>query len=933
MKRKLIEQAFPLKKVSADSRHEKDMRLGNISTFHIWPARRPLAACRAVTIAALLDDPADADPEMQAEYRRVTGEEDPEQQRARLCEMIGAITRWHSENGPNLQIFKDLIRKTYHGAAPKVLDPFAGGGAIPLEAMRLGCEVTANDYNPVAWFLLKCTLEYPQKLAGQSLELPKLDLPEELQVKKHVGQKGTLADHVELWGHWVFNEVRKAIGEFYPTIDDQPTAAYLWARTVPCQDPHCGAVVPLLKTLWLCNRKGKLRALRMTPNHEAKKVDFEVYEPKDRYDVAEPTMAKAKSTCPLCGTLLTKDHIKKCGFDGRMEAQMTCVIYDTPTGKEYRLPTDEDLAVFARIPELLENVAKEVPFGIPDEPLPETGSSGAGRAFTIPLYGFKKWTDLFTKRQLLSILTFTKYSLIAHKMLPQYYYPDEWVQAISSYLAILIDRLANYNSTICIWESGGELVKQTFLRFALPMTWDFSESNPFLIANKYYLGAIHYTCAVLNNVLLLLKNDYVPQILNSNSTKLTNEVNSIFNAVITDPPYYDAIPYSDLSDFFYVWIKRVMKHRKESSLFQNQLTPKSEELVVHVMPSHNNETSNIKRLTKKQYEAGMKKTFEQISLLLDLGGIAVVVFANKQPEAWEELVTGMIESGLLITTSLPIDTEMKGGVRNLNRASLATSVWLVCRKRPANKGIGRYKAVMQQMKERITDRLRYFWDQGIHGPDFVWSALGPALEAYSQYAEVKRLDGSLFTVAEFLREVRRLVTDFALGRILHQQSTEGLDAWTAYYLMHRYDFGLAPAPAGECLLLAQGYMLNLDDLRGKRGLLQKAKSGNEYTLLPYHARAHNELGEPQPSGALPYIDALHKLMQLWKSGNTAQRDAYAADHGLLENDVFWAMAQAVLEMCDPRTEAAERSLLEALVAWGRGRAAETAPPEAQMVLL
>jgi putative DNA methylase len=313
----------------------------------------------------------------------------------------------------------------------------------------------------------------------------------------------------------------------------------------------------------------------------------------------------------------------------------------------------------------------------------------------------------------------------------------------------------------------------------------------------------------------------------------------------------------------------------------------------------------------------------------------------------------MITAGFVVVASWPISTERAVRSRALAAASLASSIWLVCRKRPADAGIGRYVEVKRKMQERITERLRYFWDQGISGPDFVWAAVGPALESYSSFKEVRRMDGSPFTVSEFLREVRRLVTDFALGRILHGASTEGLDEWTRYYLMHRSDFGLAAAPVGECILLAQGYGLDLNDLKGPRGFIAKGKakkvvdeeesdegrptedagdnpqsaiqnpqSGSDIRLLSFDERKRDDLGEPHPSGGLPLIDMLHRLMRLWQAGDTERLTAYVQQHGLSQNDLFWAVAQAVLEMADSKTK--ERTLLEALVAWGRGRPEGTA---------
>lgn len=257
-------------------------------------------------------------------------------------------------------------------------------------------------------------------------------------------------------------------------------------------------------------------------------------------------------------------------------------------------------------------------------------------------------------------------------------------------------------------------------------------------------------------------------------------------------------------------------------------------------------------------------------------------------------------------------------------AHLSTSVWLVCRRRPDDAGVGRYKAVQREMEARVTERLRYFWDLGISGPDFVWAAVGPALESYSRFREVRRLDGSPFTVSEFLREVRRLVTDFALGRILHGASTEGLDEVTRYYLMHRSSFGLQAAPAGECILLAQGYNLDLADLRNVKGILTTA-SGSDLRLLEWDERRRDDLGLPDAAGGLPVIDAVHRSMRLWSAGDAGRLREYLDQHGLMQSDLFWTVAQAVLEMSEPKARG--RALLESIIAWGRGKQAQAAAPK------
>ena len=816
MPRRLIEEAFPLKKVSADSKHEKNINHGHISSLHVWPARRPLAACRAVTIATLLPDPADAPEKMKTEYERLSGSPLPEKQREYLCnDLIASLTQWGDENGQGdwnakdqkgrwvnkLRIARELILMAYDEHPPKVLDMFAGGGAIPLEAMRLGCQAIANDYNPVAWFILKCTLEYPQRLAGKTQPFPDLDLDE----KPNLGN-GNLSDHVRLWGQWVLENARNELTDYYPVIDDKPTVAYLWARTIPCQDrKDCGATIPLLKTLWVCKKAEKTlkdtpenrnrsdflrfkktkkqtkiiingkRALKLCPDRETKRIHFEITAPKKIDDIGNPTMTGSNAICPFCYSQQPNDYIKRCGHEGKLKAQMTAVVYKEEYGKEYRPPAEEEISAAEISEEVLEATADQIPHGMPREPLP-TKERHRAVGSQLPDYGFKTWSDLFTNRQLLALMTFVKWSRKVQEEIENVEYPPEWLEAINGYLTCTFDRMLDHSSTLISWILGVEAIGHTFVRYALPMTWDFSEGA---IPNQVRGG--YQLC--LNKILTSIETvERVHIGKTSNCVILhqsaTNPINLKVDAIITDPPYYDAIPYSDISDFFYVWLRRSVGDQF-SEVLGNELTPKLKELVQQHKPGEKG------RIGKEFYEKGMAESFQNAQEALSDDGRIVIVFAHKEPDAWETLVKAVIGSGLVVTTSWPIDTEKRTRQSAQGTAALATSLWLVCRNRSANARTGYYRPVKSEMQKRITERLRYFWDAGVRGPDFVWAAIGPALESYSSYKEVKQQTGKSFKVTEFLTEVRRIVTDFALGQILHGTSTEALDEWTRYYLMHK----------------------------------------------------------------------------------------------------------------------------------------------------
>ena len=448
---RLIEVAFPLKQASLNSVHEKNVRHGHISTLHIWPARHPLAACRAALIATLLPDPGnDAERrrllerlagvvKMENTYKNVGGRKVPV-----LKEYTeGGILHWGRENSPDLEFFREEIKKAYGGRAPRVLDPFAGGGAIPLEAMRLGCEVTAIDINPVAWFILKCTLEYPQRLAGQTRPLPSfaVESPEFMAQflkgtskaakgkRKQEATQGQMFDvpeadlswHVRAWGHWVLERARKDLERFYPTIDGKPTVAYLWARTVTCK--NCRATMPLLKTLWLCRKDNKRYRLEIKKRLDRSGVDFDVVaEPvvggnaaqRRAHDqqVGQGTMSRSGAWCPVCGgprtVAMTLDDLQAESVNGRLEAQLVAVVSQTVGDKTYRLPTTAELNAARAATSSVSSLDALVP----KEPLPCLRS-----VFNVRLYGFDQWGKLFTDRQLLSLLTFVRHTEnAAHEM-------------------------------------------------------------------------------------------------------------------------------------------------------------------------------------------------------------------------------------------------------------------------------------------------------------------------------------------------------------------------------------------------------------------------------------------------------------------------------------------------------------------------------------
>ena len=528
------------------------------------------------------------------------------------------------------------------------------------------------------------------------------------------------------------------------------------------------------------------------------------------------TMSRTGAACPCCGAIMTMEDIRLEGRAGRLGALMTAVVVDGLRGKEYRLPMELEREAAEVSEERLETLYANIPFGLPDEPLPSKEALG----FRVPLYGFDTWRKLFTNRQLLALGEFV---LSVRELMQELDgWPVVWREAVIASLALVTDRLADYSSAICSWHNGREIIRDTFARFALPIVWDFTEVNPLSGSTGNSLGALDWVSRFLDHALKSAQSAETANVQSQSATRAIGE----YDAIITDPPYYDAIPYSDLMDFFYVWLRRSTHGlcTEIDTAFVTQLGPKWDhdagdgELIDDA-----SRFDGDQKRSKQNYENGMARAFQACHSALTPEGRMVVVFANKQPDAWETLVGALIRAGFVVDGSWPIQTEMSNRTRSLGSAALASSVWLVCRKRPAGRP-GWDNTVLEEMRLNITQRLHDFWDAGIRGPDFVWAATGPALEAFSKHPVVRKANASdeIMNVSEFLREVRRMVVDFVVGRVLtndDEEAVTGLDDVTNYYLLHRHAFGMGDAPVGGCILYALSCNLSDSALVSQHDLL------------------------------------------------------------------------------------------------------------------
>jgi adenine-specific DNA methylase len=847
MLKRLIEVALPLKEVSEQSAREKSIRHGHISTLHIWWARRPLAACRAAVFASLIPDP--DDPECPEAFRKLVnevlsrGEFKPKNgdgttvedtPRNRCLEFIKHLVKW--ENSNNLQYIEParrLIAAAHRiphpdaeGNAPKVLDSFAGGGAIPLEALRLGCEAHAIDLNPVAHLIELCTLVYPQKY-GQPDSRPVPDYIKRLithnrakhkakaeadlfnndetfaanedgvipdiEITEAEYRKNPLAADVKYFGHWVLEKAQKRIGNLYSNGDAGETpVAYLWARSVQCPNPICQRTIPLYRRSLLSTSRNSRTALRFNFNSEELQIAV-VSESHIDFDPEIGTIRAGSITCPYCNHSEKDRWLQAEGKKGRINNLPLAIVTVGKHGKHYRAFTPVDQECLVKATAELERFSFDVSLQPLTEQISDKRPSPNSRGLSaVTRYGFNQFRDLFNHRQLLSLLEFCRSTRSLSDHLTMVCPDEKYQQAIMTYIGLSIGRLADFNSTFCTWLPSGEFLGHTFTRHALGMVWDYAEVNPFSGSTGDWRGGLDWICRVIEHCSSIM--DVSGHVHIGNALRLPFD-DGVLDAVLTDPPYYDSVPYADISDYFYVWLKRAVGGRHDN-VGRTPLTPKSSEIVMHA-----GREGSVEKAIRK-YEELMTEAFREQSRVLSPDGIEFVVFAHRTTAAWEALIAALLSGGLSVVASWPLRTERSSRLVAQQTASLASSIIIICRKRSEDAGDGLWDDIRQELKQVAQERLNFFWNQGIRGADFFISAIGPALSVFGRYARVIRLSGEEVTVGEFLDEVRSLVTIYALTKILHTTHTANIDSENRFYVVWKWSYGDAKVPADESFKLS-----------------------------------------------------------------------------------------------------------------------------------
>ncbi|MEM4523119.1 MAG: DUF1156 domain-containing protein [Nitrososphaeria archaeon] len=866
--KRLIDITFPIKEVSSESVREKNIRHGHISTLHIWWARRPLAASRATSYAALIPAP------------------ENEKEIQEKCKFIVELSKW--ENSLNREIIekaREEILKANGGKPPKVLDPFAGGGSIPLECLRLGCEVYAGDYNPVAVLILKCTLEYPQKYGK-----PK-EAKDWVEVKNN-----PLLEDVKKWGEWVLNEAKKEIGKYYPNDPDGSIpVGYIWARTIPCQNPSCNAEIPLMRQFWLAKKANRKIALK--PYVKDGRVEFEIVGqgnpfPKD-YDPSKGTVKGAIARCLVCGSTVDAETVRKLFQQGKSGQRMIAVVFHNPKskGKFYRIATERDLKAYKEAEKHLEEKRIKLmeEWGldpVPDEPTPEGKGKGAERAFSVRNFGLNTWGDLFNSRQKLALITFVEKVKEVHNKLIEEKMEEEYIKAEVSYLALGLSRIADRNSALSVWNIVAEKQEHTFGRQALPMVWDYTETNV-IFGVQGWKKQFSYILATLETFTVY----QVPATVTQFSATSLPYPSNYFDAVLTDPPYYDNVPYSYLSDFFYVWLKRAIGDLYPD-LFATPLTPKSEEIVAYTI-------NRTWEEAKQYFEENLKKAFKEICRVLKPNGIATIVYTHKSTSGWEALINSLLESGLVITASWPIHTEMQARLRARESAALASSIYFVAHKIPKVE-IGWYSEVKEEIRRRLYEKMEMLWKEGVSGADYFIAAIGSAIEVFGEYKEIKDLEGNIIKADKLLNFIRSVVTDYVVRQVLHDGVAGELSPLTKFYILWRWTYQEQVVHFDDARKLAQGVGVDLAS-EWNKGFIKKEKE-----FIRVLGPQDRNVKEMVKSDEL--IDVLHHVLLLWKDGRNDELRKVLTETGWGRRDIFYRVAQAISETLP--SESREKRLLD-----------------------
>lgn len=804
--KKLIEVSLPLDAINAESVREKSIRHGHPSTLHLWWARRPLAAARAVLWSSLVDDPS-SHPEL------FPTEEAQNRERDRLHKLLSELVKWENSNNEELlEQARAEIRKYMGDEKLVFLDPFAGGGSIPLEAQRLGLEAHAHDLNPVAVMINKAMIEVPPKFAGKPPVNP--DAGKDLRGKTWPGASG-LAEDVRYYGQWMKVEAFRRIGHLYPKVklpdgDEATVIAWIWARTVKCPNPACGCEMPLVRSFELSKKKNNEAYVQPTCENGA--ISYEVKQGKG---APEGTVNRTGAKCFCCDTPVGFPYIRGEGKAGRIGNRLIAIVAEGRSGRQYLSATD-DQTLTAKI---------QKPENYPDGEIFGKAKVNVGN------YGLLHFSDLFTPRQLTALTTFS--DLVAEAQVKAEQdaiaagLPDEGIgladggkgakaygEAVGVYLAFVVDRQANYSSSLNIWADG--FIAQTFGRQALPMIWDFAETNIFSNSSGCFASMLDWVIKSVKNL---------PETkCGEGKQHIAQKEHDIRNVIVsTDPPYYDNIAYADLSDYFYIWMRQSLKNTYPD-IFKNMLVPKSEELVATPY-----RFGGDKKKAKNFFESGMLQALKSLNASVNDMVPITIYYAFKQSDAsqdkegkilnvstgWETMLTALMDANFKIVGTWPMHTERETGLKNSLNA-LASSIVLVCRKLPPDAPLATRRQFIAELKRTLPPAIKKMQQANIAPVDLAQAAIGPGMTVFSKYSQVLEADGSAMNVRQALQTINAELDNYfsAQEGRLDEESRFCVDLYSQY--------AFNDVKFGEAEVLAKAKNTSIDKL-AQMGLLTAQK--------------------------------------------------------------------------------------------------------------
>ena len=861
-RKKLIEVDLPLDAINAESSREKSIRHGHPSTLHLWWARRPLASCRAVIFASMVDDPS-ACPDEFPTPEAVRAE------RRRLHELISELVKWENTderkpearallNSARYEIARSVARSRSEplprdcsrdnpaatlrylaDSAKPIYDPFAGGGSIPLEAQRLGLKAIASDLNPVAVLINKALIELPHKFANRPPVNPDAD-PIGMLTGKSIGRgknrkpeiiawRGTagLAADIRYYGNWMRQQAFNRIGSLYPKAKlpdggEATVIAWLWARTVPCNNPLCGAEMPLMTTFQVSKKTNNKHWIRPIVHRDTQPptISFQVQTHNEGVPPDGRTIVRGGkgATCIACGDGVPQAYIREQFKAGNMRAIMTCIVAEGNRKRLFISPTEQhiDAAHSAK------------PRWHPTQQLPERAMG-----LRVQGYGFTHWHELFTERQLAAITTFSDLTADAAALARAHGADEQYANIIRTYLALVVGRISNGNSSVGVWNAIGEKIEGPFGRQAIQMVWDFPETNLFSNSSKNWTGMLE---GVVKAVQRLPADANIGK---STQTDATTTIHAQSGPVIvTDPPYYDNIGYADISDFFYVWLRSLMRDIYPD-IFASIVVPKDEEMIA--APRFEKESGES---AKERFERLMNQTLRLIRQRCTPEFPSSIFYAYKQQEetrqgvtstGWDTMLTAIIDAGFQIIGTWPMRTEMAGG-RKVGKNVLASSVILVCRPRPEDAPFANRNEFISALEAELPDALNQLTQGHIAPVDLAQAAIGPGMEIYSRYSSVSTIAGVEVTVRDALENINRVIEEY------HRREQGELDEESQFCLTWLEQHGYRAGPYGAAELLSQAKNVSIDALRDSHRLLTAA-SGAVQLLDPdeYH---HYERDNP-----------------------------------------------------------------------------------------